>query len=109
MLSFSFIENTSRDLIFGARVLRKSPGFTAIAVLTLALGVGATTAMFSVIDNVLLEPFPYAHQQRLFSIVIHNSASSEPGGRGMFFPSEFLDYQEQNRQRYGVRAEHLSR
>lgn len=95
--SFAFVENWWRDLTFGARVLRHSPAFTAIAVLTLALGIGATTAMFSVIDNVLLEPFPYAHQQRLFAIVIHNSASSEPGGRTMFFASEFLDYQAQNR------------
>jgi putative ABC transport system permease protein len=95
--AFMWIENAWRDLTFGARVLRRSPGFTLVAVLTLALGIGATTAMFSVIDNVLLEPFPYAHQQRLFAIVIHNSASSEPGGRSMFPQSEFLDIEEQNR------------
>jgi putative ABC transport system permease protein len=95
--SFAFLENWWRDLAFGARVLRHSPTFSVIAVVTLALGIGATTAMFSVIDNVLLEPFPYAHQQRLFAIVIHNSASGQPGGRSMFFASEFLDYREQNR------------
>lgn len=94
--SFMSLENAWRDLKFTARVLRKNPGFTIVAVLTLALGIGATTAMFSVIDNVLLEPFPYPHQQRLFSLVIHDLSSSEPGGRSMFPPTEFLDYQEQN-------------
>ena len=95
--SFVSLENVWRDLKFGARVLRANPGFSAIAILTLALGIGATTAMFSVIDNVLIEPFPYAHQQRLFSIVIHDSSSSEPGGRTIFPATEFLDYREQNR------------
>ncbi len=95
--TFTTLENAWRDLVFGARVLRSNPGFTLIAVLTLAIGIGATTAMFSVIDNVLLEPFPYAHQQRLFSLVIHDAASNEPGGRSMFPAIEFLDYKQQNR------------
>ena len=87
-----------QDVRFGFRsIYRANLAFTAVAVLTLALGIGATTAMFSVIDNVLLEPFPYAHQQRLYSVVIHDQASSEPGGRTMFPAVEFLDYQQQNR------------
>ncbi len=53
--------------------------------------------MLSVIDNVLLEPFPYADQQRLFSIVIHDLSSNEAGDRTVFPPAEFLDYREQNR------------
>ncbi|MBV8898446.1 MAG: ABC transporter permease [Acidobacteriaceae bacterium] len=95
--SFVSLENAWRDLTFGAHVLRANVGFTAMAVLTLALGIGATTAIFSVIDNVLLEPFPYAHQQRLYSLVLHDQASSEPGGRTVFPATEFLDYQQQNR------------
>lgn len=91
------LENIWRDLRFGARVLRANAGFTTMAVLTLALGIGATTAIFSVIDNVLLEPFPYAHQQRLYSVVIHHEANAEPGGRTLFPATEFLDYQQQSR------------
>ncbi len=96
--SFAWLESLWLDLKFAGRVLRDHPGFTSVAVVTLALGVGATTAMFSVIDNVLLEPFPYADQNRLVSIVIHDSSSSsEAGGRSMFPAAEFLDYREQNR------------
>ncbi len=95
--SFAGFENAWRDLKFGARVLRASPGFTIVAILTLALGIGATTAMFSVIDNVLLEPFPYADQKRIFSVVIHDLSSNEAGDRTVFPAVEFLDYKEQSR------------
>ena len=109
MGSFVSLENAWRDVAFSARVLRRSAGFTLAAVLTLALGIGATTAMFSVIDNVLLEPFPYAHQQRLFSVVIHDSSSSEPGGRTLFPATEFLDYETQNHSFEAVMGVAISR
>ena len=83
------------DLKFALRQLRKSPGFSLVAVLTLALGIGANTAIFSVVQNILLQPLPYANSARLYAIW----ASSESMGQRQIAASgpDYLDYRDQSR------------
>ena len=91
-----------QDFRYGLRGLRKQPAFTLLAIVALALGIGAATTIFSVIQNVLLDPFPYTDAERMVQIMIHDVSNSRPGGR-MYFPvPEFLDYQEQNHVFEGV-------
>ena len=67
-----FVDSVKQDLFFGLRQLRKSPGFTGITVLTLALGIGANSAIFSVVDSVLLRPLPYANTDRILRLSQRN-------------------------------------
>jgi len=85
-----------QDVGYAMRTLRKAPGFAAVSILTLALGIGASTAIFSVIDNILMEPFPYRGANRLMSVQIHDTEQNQPGGRASYSGPEFLDYVEQN-------------
>jgi len=83
------------DIRFGVRMLRKQPGFAVVAIVTLAIGIGASAAMLSVVQDVLLRPLPYAHSDRLYAIW----ASSESMGQTRVAASgpDFEDYLEQNR------------
>ena len=82
-----------QDLRTALRALRNQPAFVALAVLTLALGIGAATAMFSVIQNVLLDPFPYVDANRVVMPQIRDARSPEQGGQAWFKPREFLEFQ----------------
>jgi predicted permease len=85
-----------QDLRYGARSLGNQPAFTALAILTLALGIGAATTIFSVIHNVLMDPFPYKDADRVIAIRIHETSNPQPFGRGGLRTAEFLDYLEQS-------------
>jgi putative ABC transport system permease protein len=90
------LQNVWHDVRYGFRGLVSRPAFTLIAILTLALGIGSAAAIFSVIQNVLLDPAPYADVERIAYVQIRDASRSQPGGRTAFQVPEFLDYQEQS-------------
>src|SRR2546426_11524441 len=80
------------DLKFAFRQLLKNPGFTAVAVLTLALGIGACTAIFSIVDGVLLRPLPYPQAEKIVSLREVN----KQGRQNTFAEPNFFDVQARN-------------
>lgn len=93
MLNRLRIEDLWRDLRYGARLLLKNPGFTLTAVLTLSLGIGATTAIYSVVDAVLLRPLPYPEAERLLLLREVNAQ----GGLMAMAEANFEDVQARSR------------
>jgi putative ABC transport system permease protein len=92
--SFVWLDDLRRDVVYGLRTLRRTAGFTVVAVLTLALGIGAVTIIYSVLRNVVLDPFPYSRSDRMVNLVLNDGSGRLL--RGPYYSAqEFLDYQEQ--------------
>ena len=75
--SFMWLEDFRRDVAYGVRTLSRTPGFTLVAVLTLAVGISAVTVIYSVVRNVVLNPFPYSRSDRLVNVVLRDGSDRQ--------------------------------
>jgi putative ABC transport system permease protein len=93
---FALLEDSWRDLRHGLRALRRAPGFTIVASVTLALGIGAATAVFSVVNGVLIRPLPYPDADALIG-VWHTAPGTNMPGDVPISATQYFTYQEENR------------
>jgi putative ABC transport system permease protein len=91
-LALPLVETTMLDLQYAFRMLRKTPGFSAVAIATLALGIGANTAIFSVINAVLIEPLPFRDPSRL--VVLWEENARRPGRPNVVAPANYIRWRE---------------
>ena len=94
-----------QDLQYGARMLRKSPAFTLVAIVTLALGIGANSAIFSLVNAVVLRPMPFPNPRQL--VIVWETDANRKIIRGTAPPADFLDWRSQNQVFQGMAAYEL--
>ena len=103
MSNWTVVEQFGQDLRYGARLLRRSPAFSVVAVLTLALGIGANTAIFSVVNAVLLRPLPFPEPDRLVRVF---ESSPKGNQHNVVNPINFLNWRERTRSFQQMAAMH---
>src|ERR1041384_5712387 len=89
------VEDLRQDIVYGLRVLRRNPVFSLVAVVTLALGIGANTALFSITNAVVFRPLPYPEPEKLLTLWESSPKSEE--ARNIVSPANYLDWREQTR------------
>ncbi|MGC2498901.1 MAG: permease prefix domain 1-containing protein, partial [Acidobacteriaceae bacterium] len=94
----SLVENTAQDMRYALRVLRRDPGFATVMILTLGLAIGANSAIFSVVEGVLLRPLPFPQANRL--VRLFESSAAYP--KFPLNPGDFHDYRERSRSFAGM-------
>jgi len=100
MWGWRSLEQLAQDLRFGMRMLAKHPGFTLVAVITLALGIGANTAIFSVVNKVLLQPLPFKDSDRL--VIVWEEGTAQGFPRNSVSAANYIDWRDQNQVFEGI-------
>jgi predicted permease len=95
MWSWNWLERTGRDLRYGARTLRRSPGFALIAIAVMALGIGTTTSLFTIVRAVLLRPLPFRDPDKLVMVYEHFRADTSGDGLNSVSVADFRSWREQ--------------
>ena len=104
-----WLETTWQDFRFGARMLRKNPGFTAVAIITLALGIGVNSTVYSLVDAMLVRKPPVTGPDRVMMLLSRNPAPTWAANRSPVSPLDFKDWQAASTSFEGIAAEALSR
>src|SRR5580704_3917369 len=93
--SWSWLEKFLRDLRYGARTLTRSPGFSLTAILVMALGIGATTSLFTIVRSVLLKPLPFRDPDKLVMVYEHFRGANGSDPFNVVSPADFNDWRQQ--------------